>query len=67
MASQKLNIPGPKSLIGPFGPTFSFFKNPIHFLNKAFQHHGQLIGVNSLPMATPPQPGYPGVRVFIWT
>ena len=65
MAIRELKIPGPRFLLGSFGATLSFFKDPIKFLDKAFQHHGRLIGVHTAPMATPPQPGYPGT-VFLY-
>ncbi len=65
MTHQKLKIPGPRSFLGPFGATLSFFQDPIQFLDKAFQNHGQIIGVHTAPMATPPQPGYPGT-VFLY-
>lgn len=65
MTNQKVKIPGPGSFLGPFGATLSFFKDPIQFLNKAFNSHGRLIGVQTAPMATPPQPGYPGT-VFLY-
>lgn len=65
MSKQRITIPGPRSVLGPFGATLSFFKDPIQFLNKAFENHGYLVGVHTAPMATPPQPGYPGT-VFLY-
>jgi cytochrome P450 len=63
--SNVLNIPGPRYLSGPFGATLRFFKDPIRFLDRAFKNHGEIIGVRTAPMATPPQPGYPGT-VFLY-
>lgn len=62
---SKLEIPGPRSMFGPLGMTYLFFKDPIKFLDKSFKKYGNLIGVHTAPMATPPKPGYPGT-VFLY-
>ncbi len=58
-------IPGPRSFLGPYRAAFSFFNDPIGYLDTLFEEYGNLVGVKTPPMATPPNPNYPGT-VFLY-
>lgn len=53
-------IPGPHALFGRYRAAFSFFNDPIGYLDALFGRYGDLVWVTTPPMATPPNPHYPG-------
>lgn len=55
-----LSVPGPRPLFGRYGGTFAFLLDPIGYLNKVFDKYGQIVGVKTASMATPPRKDYPG-------
>ena len=58
-------IPGPQSFLGPYRAAISFFNDPIGYLDTLFGEYGKLVWVKTPPMATPPNPNYPGT-VFLY-
>lgn len=58
-------IPGPRSFLGPYRAAIAFFNDPIGYLDKLFANYGKLVWVKTPPMATPPNPSYPGT-VFLY-
>jgi cytochrome P450 len=58
-------IPGPRPFFGPYSAALSFFNDPIGFLDALFREYGKLIWIKTPPMATPPNPNYPGT-VFLY-
>lgn len=59
------SIPGPRPLLGPYSAALSFFNDPISYLTPLFEQYGNLFQVKTPPMATPPNPDYPGT-VFLY-
>src|SRR5215216_7828375 len=58
-------IPGPQLFLGPYRAAISFFNDPIGYLDPLFAKYGKLVWVKTPPMATPPNPNYPGT-VFLY-
>lgn len=58
-------IPGPRQFLGPYRAAISFFNDPIGYLDALFKEYGKLVWVKTPPMATPPNPNYPGT-VFLY-
>jgi cytochrome P450 len=58
-------IPGPHQFLGPVRAAFSFFKDPIGYLDDLFDEFGKLVWIKTPPMATPPNPNFPGT-VFLY-
>jgi cytochrome P450 len=58
-------IPGPQLFLGPYHAAISFFNDPIGYLDPLFAKYGKLVWVKTPPMATPPNPNYPGT-VFLY-
>lgn len=58
-------IPGPHSFLGSYRAAISFFNDPIGYLDTLFEGYGKLVWVKTPPMATPPNPNYPGT-VFLY-
>jgi cytochrome P450 len=59
------SVPGPRRLFGPYRAALSFFNDRIKYLDTLFEEHGNLVWVNTPPMATPPNPNHPGT-VFLY-
>jgi cytochrome P450 len=64
-ADKHRTIPGPHPLFGPYSAAFSFFNDPIGYLDKLFKGYGNLVWVKTPPMALPPTPSHPG-SVFLY-
>jgi cytochrome P450 len=58
-------IPGPRSFLGPYRAAIAFFNDPLGYLDNLFAKYGNLVWVKTPPMATPPNPNYPGT-VFLY-
>lgn len=58
-------IPGPNQILGSYRAAISFFNDPIGYLDDLFAHFGNLVQVKTPPMATPPNPDYPGT-IFLY-
>lgn len=58
--SSRRDIRGPQPLFGPYRAAFSFFRDPIGYLDALFRQYGNPVWVKTPPMATPPNSGYPG-------
>jgi cytochrome P450 len=62
---SRKTIPGPRQFLGPLRAAISFFKDPIGYLDVLFGQYGTLVWVKTPPMATPPNPNFPGT-VFLY-
>jgi len=55
-ADKHRTIPGPHPLFGPYSAAFSFFNDPIGYLDKLFKGYGNLVWVKRLPWHFLPHP-----------
>lgn len=60
MGSQTALVPDTLQLQGGLRAAYAFFRDPIGYLDDLFSQYGRLVVVKTPPMATPPNPHYPG-------